>query len=341
MKKAIATGFIVMLAALMLVLAGCQPASTVTVVQEKQALAVASNCPANTDSVSLILNAYNELNTTGSENFDSTAYVLNKDNKIVASFTDLTTPTAVSIPCGQEYHVVMKSDATTNGEIVSIRDSTVPSAVVKDGALYFTADTATSTISFDVRQHGVLEFKLYDNLNARFAFDTGDATATEYEADGVTFTNGDNATAFAVGAGGKLNLRLDFEGTGSDDDFQDAYTLIAVEADDTIWQDPSFRLNGQKLTDVSDSLVGDEAKKLSGYEFVYRFDTPVENDVNAIEMQFEAQAGQNPTADIEVDMYSAGNLKKTASSQILTAICGDDASRTVTHAIMDVTVDVS
>jgi hypothetical protein len=345
MKKAITLGVIALLAVMMVVFSGCSqltPKSTVEIkVAQAEVEQVQSLCPKNTDSINLILNAYNILNTTAEENYDSTAYVLNTDGKIVATFTDLSTPTAVSLPCGKEYKVVLKGDSTTNSEIVGIRSSTTNSAKVVNGALMFTGDTVATTISFDARKHGVLEFKLYDNLNARFAFDTGDTDATSYEADGVTFTDGDNATAFAVAAGGKLDLRLDFEGTANEADFQDKYTYIAVEADDTIWNDPSFRLNGAKLVDVSDSLVGDEAKKLSGYEFVYKFDTPIENDVNKLEMAFEAQAGQNPTADIEVDFFSAGNFKKTSLAETGVGIVGDDTARTVVHAVQDVTIDIS
>lgn len=298
-----------------------------------------AGCPTDGDT-SVTLNVYNVLNTSGSENYDVGYYVLDASNNIVTSGSDTTSPSSFTVNCGQNYKLAVVASNSDGGDGSQIKSTNI--GTLTNGMVSFAADRANMNFNLEMSQHGLLQFKLYDNTNARFAYDTGDIENSAFELDGVTFTNGDNSTAFALGAGGYLDTVLKVQGNGVDTDFQDAYVLIAVEAPVTEYDQPSVKFNGVTLSDIKGTgLNADEVKALSGYEYVYKITAPMQDDISDVAFYIKATGAANPSSDVEVDFYAAGNYKATAAQTIKTGAVQDDSSKTVVFTVQDVTIDVS
>jgi len=303
-----------------------------------------ANCPTDGDT-SLTIDVQNLLNTSGSETFDTTLYVLDSEGGIVTSITDTTSPSASTITCGYEYSLKVVSadaDGGDNSQIASILAQ--PSglgAKVESGMVSFKADRSNINLKLGVEQHGVLTFKVYDNEDARYAYDTADADNTVFEADGTTFTDGDNATAFVVGANGYVDFTVYVKG-GDDTDFEDAYVLVALELPVTEWDKPSVNYDGLTLTDVkTNGLTADETVALNTYEYVYKVDKDMLADIHKLNFYVESISGVNPSTDIQIDFFSAGNYLKTSGTGIGVGTHKDDSSKTVVFTVQDVTVDIS
>lgn len=306
---------------------------------------LANNCPDDGDT-SFKLDVHNPLNETGSENYDVTYYILGDDGSVVDSGTDTTTPDVKTIDCGQAYKLVVISADGASGDNSVIKSILAkPSgsdAKIVDGALTFTADRSNLNLKIGVDQHGTLKFKAYDNEDAIYAYDSGDADNTAWETDGITYTDGDNATAYAVSSGGFLDFVFKIKGNEDDTDAMDKYMLIAIEAPVTAWNEPSVKWNGQLLTDVSDSdLTSFEDKALSGYEYVYKITDAIKDDIHEMDFYMETCSGCDPTADVEVDFFPAGNYLSTNGVEVLTGASKDDSSNTAVFTTQDITIDVS
>jgi len=322
-----------------------QSATAAKEVTERVAETAADNCPDDGDT-SLKITVYNLLNETGSESYDVTMYILGEDGGIVETITDTTTPATTTIDCGYDYTIkAIAADGASgdNSQILSLlAKPTNSDAKVEDGVIKFSADRSNMNLKVGMEQHGTLQFKLYDNEDARYAYDTGDSSNTDWETDGVTFRDGDNATAFSIGSGGFLDLTLKVKGVQTDTDFQDAYVLIAVEAPVDKWNEPSVKWDGKTLEDISDSgLTSYEDKKLSSYEYVYKITDSIEDDIFDLDFYMEACAGCDPTADVEIDFFAAGNYLSTSGVEVKTGAAKDDSSNTVVYTTQDVTIDVS
>jgi hypothetical protein len=302
------------------------------------------NCPDDQET-DLYIEVQNILNDTGAEKYDATVYILDDAGSIITSITDTTSPSATSVTCGYEYQLaVVSADADGGDNSVVSKILANPSGsdvMIESGIVKFTADRARMDIDLGMEQHGVLEFRLFDKQDNAYAYDSGDATNSDWEADGVTFRDGDNSTAYAVGSGGDLELRVEARTVDDDEDFADQYVLMALELPVTVWETPAVKIDGSSVSEVS-GLSSDENLALSDYEYIYRIDGDLLNDGEVlIDLKLDALSGQNPTADIEVDFYSAGQFLKTDGTGLLTGTHKDDSSRTVVYTAQDLTVDIS
>lgn len=304
-----------------------------------------AGCPDDGDT-SLFIEAQNILNTTGAEEFDVTLHVLNEADQIVTTITDTTSPSATDIPCGYVYKLAVEasdSDSGDNSNVQSIITSPTGSKVnVVNGMVEFEADRSRMDIKLGVEQHGLLQFKAFDHVDAIFAYDTGDADNTVFETDGVTYTDGDNSTAFAISSGGYLHFRFDIQGTLADTDSEDAYMLVAVEAPVDKWNEPSLKYNNEKLVDIKDSgLTNHEQTGLNSYEYVYKIESDFRDDINELSFYMKTCDGCDPTADVEIDLFPAGTYLKTDGSGVAVGAHKDDSTKTVVFTTQDITIDVS
>lgn len=303
-------------------------------------------CPTDGDT-SFTLDVYNGRNTTGAEGFDVGAYIYAEEGTSwvrKAAITDTTSPSATLIDCGFNYRVcavASNSDGGDNSVFTGVRSG--DAEIDENGCVEFEADRSNEAIIVDAEQHDVLTFKLYDKVDARYAFDTGDAEAVTFEADGVTFTDGDNATAFALASGGYLDFSLEVKGADEDEDFVDAYVLILIEAPVAEYKEPVLKYEGQTLTDISDDGLTDyEDKQFSSYEYIYKVSKKdIGSQPKTVSFYMEAVSGANPSTDVQIDFASAGNYLSTDGVSIKQGAAADDASNTVVFAVQDVTVDVS
>jgi hypothetical protein len=305
---------------------------------QNQELALSGACPTDGDS-SIKVNVYNKLNTSGSENYDTTIYVLDEDGAIVDIISDTTSPSATTVNCGGTYYLAAVASDSDGGDNSMVRSTNI--GTVTDGKVKFKAEKSNLNFILELSQHGVAQFALYDNVDARFAYDTGDASNSGYEADGTTFTDGDNATAFAMTAGSYLDFTIKMQGTGVDTDVQDAYILVGVEAPVTEYNEPTVKFEGVKLSDIKDSgLTSDEVKALANYEYVYKITSKIEDDPHDIGFYIKA-TDANPSTDLQIDFFPAGNFKATSAQVVKTGAAQDDSSKTVVYTTQDVTIDVS
>ena len=303
-------------------------------------------CPNDGDST-IILDLYNELNTTASEGYDATVYVFNSNGGLAQTLTDTTSPSGSNVNCGDTYTMKMVGADGNGGDNSKFTGVTSGENVqINNGYATFVADKSTEKMELKGRQHGVLQFKAYDVDNAGFMYNSDDVN-NAYCADGCTFESIVNGTAKAVGVAETINLKLYVQGTATDTAFQDYYTLILIEGGAnaiTTWEDPALvAWAGASLTEVEmSSLTPEEQDAFNAYDWVYKVDTPIEkNAIYTLEIQMSAKAGQNPTADIEIDFASAGNYKSVSGSTVKTGAAKDDSSNSVLYALMDTTIDLS
>jgi len=307
----------------------------------------ASACPDDGDT-SFIVQMFNSLNDTGAETFDVTGYLYQQDPETgewdyVTSLTDFTNPSAVTIDCGYRYRlctVAADADGGDNSVIKAIKTGT--GYIDSMGCAVFEAKRSNVYVNLDGEQHDVLNFRMYDNVDARYAYDSGDASNTDWEADGVIFRDGDNATAFAVGSGGYLDFCIELKSPTTDEDFADAYVLVLIEAPLDKWNEPTVTYDGTVLEDIKDSgLTPEESDAFSSYEYVYKITGDIKDKVHKLCVYMEACSGCDPTADVEVDFASAGNYLSVDGVTVKQGAAKDDSANTAVFTIQDVTIDVS
>jgi hypothetical protein len=326
---------------------------TVLSLEEKDAIIekieLASACPASRNTA-LKLEVQNVLNDASTEVYNATIYLLNPETGgIIETITQTSaSPTATNIDCGQVYTlkaVAADADGGDNSLVISIlAEPQNGNAVLNDdGTVTFTADRSNMNFKLGMEQHGVLSFKLFDRTQNRFAYNTGSAINTAFSTTGVTFTDGDNTTAFAIASGEFLDLSVTIKGTAVDTDFEDAYVLIGIEAPVDKWVEPSVIYNAKTLEDIKGEgiLTPDEATGMNSYEYIYKIVGNMENKIQTLDFFMETCSGCNPTADVEIDMFSAGNYISTTGTAIKTSSHKDDSSKSTVFTKQELTIDVS
>lgn len=318
--------------------------------QQQQAGTAPSGAPVNLNScpdtkvTTVTLDVQNTLNSSGADTFDA-AYYLRGTNGDLKTGSDTTAGSISNVNCGEEYTLEIvraDGDGADNSRITSVLLG--PGAVVEDGKVRFKPTGATYSLRVAVSQHGVLEFRAFDQDNNGYIYDTSDATATDYETDGVTFSSTTaNATATAVGAGGSLHWVIDARSTAADTDFNDFYTLILVEAPVATWEEPTIKVDGVKVADVKGSLTSDEEKAFSNYEYIYKIDKSIldGNDGIKVDVYFKAIDGVDPSTDPEMDFASAGRFLSKDGVSTKVGAADDTSSSTVVFAVQDTTLNIS
>lgn len=314
---------------------------------------VGANLCGDTKASTMTLNLYNGLNTTGAEGFDATMRLYTADGAYVTELTDTTSASVSNLNCGQQYVLRMKSTDGVDGDsgqFQGIRsDSTSSAKLAENGAaVVFTATQPSITLSLSGKQHGVLEFKGYDNIN-RAPMCNGDDSCTDYELDGVTFMSTTNGTAMAVSTGGEVDISLDARVNSlTDATFDDFGFYILVEAPTAVWGEPVVSFDGQTLTNIKGSLAAEESDLWNGYEFVYKVETTegspkLDSDRKSVGFQIRADSGVDPGAsdNLEIDFAAIGSYQSTSSDAIKVGGVTDASSRAAVFAVQDVTIDIS
>jgi hypothetical protein len=306
------------------------------------------NCPDDFQTT-VITTLYNGLNDTGSESFDATGYIyqiIGDDEYYYDTFTD-TTSGELNVTCGYDYVVKLvasNSDGGDNSRITEIR--TGDATITSDG-VRFSADKEKVPLGLVGSQHGVLTFRVFDNVDNRYAYDntgSGDADNTVFEATGTGFRDGDNATAFAVGADGYVDFVFEFKGDTADEQFNDYSAVVFVEAPTNKWNEPVIKLNGKTLPDIMDTLTGDENVAFNDFEYAYTFtadECPLDNDINYLDFYMETCAGCDPTADLNVTVCTRGNYLSVDGVTVKQASAKDDSSHSRLYTCQYAEIDAS
>lgn len=283
---------------------------------------------------------FNGLNTTGSESFDAGYRVYEANGAFFTSGTD-TTSGSLSLNCGESYKFhLLSADGADNAGFISAEGG--DAVVSADGrSVEFTAAKDQMTLNFYGSEHGVLEFKAYDNNNAGYMCYGGATPCTSFQTDGVTFTSTTNGTALAVGDSGEVDMTLDVRTTLTDREFANIGGYIAVEAATATWEEPVISVDGKRLTDMKGQLDVSASRALSNYEYVFKLPSGIDRSGVEVDFFIEAVSGVNPTTDIEIDFLAVGSVKETSGSGMLYGTHQDDSSNTVLFAIQDVTVDIN
>ena len=298
-----------------------------------------ANCPDDGDSV-LTLDAYNTENDTAASTYDTELTIKGRAGHRLEG-TDSTTG-SYTLNCLETYDLTIESADAANGDnskIVKILEG-VDAKLNADGTVTFTPKKSGYTLKVGVPQHATLEFKAYDRSDARYAYSDDDASNTDWEADGVTYRDGDNATAFALAAAGdEIDILISARSIQTDTEFCDNYCLIAIESPTTEYDTPVVKFEGSTLTDVKGDLDENEEKGLAGYEFIYKVMDVINHDGK--DVSFVIEATGDASTDLQVDFIAAGKTDSINGIDILTTAYTDAASPAAVYAVQDITIDVS
>ena len=349
-------GFVVVIAIVALaftgVLGGKQ--STIsfptTTNNNNQPVATASKCPTDGDT-SFTLNVYNDLNTSGAENYDMTV-VCKSNSGHVVTITDTTDPTPVTLNCGETYTckgVSADGAGGDNSKFTSVRVGKNFVTLNSDGSFTFTPDASNVQIDMGATQHGVLEARVYDNDNAGYVYASGDSSAGTYKTTGATFeSTTDNSTALAVGTGGTLDLRMDVRvNSANDEQFADKgfYLLIDAQTNGK-WDTPSVKINGKTYTSDCSALNSHEQTAYTDYNWCYKItDLPITlNDKAVVDLGLAALSGVDPGAsdDLTIAFASIGQYESTTDqTNVLTGAVTDAPSPAQVFALQSYTLDIA
>jgi hypothetical protein len=305
----------------------------------------AIDCPA-TGYTSVTIDIQNALNDATLEEYDASVTCVGPNDNV--DITDTTDPNGSNFVCGDRYTCYITSTAGAAGDGSVVQTILSGKGTVQDGNLVFTASGAAQHFQLGVNQIGVTEARMWDVMNAGWMYDTGDASGQDYETDGATFTSTtDNATAYAIGAGGEAHVKVYFRSTASDNALNDRGLLFAVDADATKYKEPTVVLDNSALTDMQDSLTAGEKIALSGYEYVYLYDGSKAFEQTAegeLDFGIFALEGVDPGAsdDIQIDIIPRGQKASSLdATSFIQAAYDDSSSHTVVLQVDDYTIDVS
>ena len=246
------------------------------------------SCPAD-GTTDLKIDVKNIDNKTGSEGFDVTGYlykIVDGKEQYVTTISDTTSPSATSIDCGAEY--VFKPIGTdgASGDSSNIVKVLSGNAQIKDGNLYFTADTPTDNLVIGMEQHATLECRAWDNNQGAFTYDSSDATNTDYELTGVTWEGTSNTTKIDETLG--LDYDLQCVAVQSDTNYNDRGIIVLVKAPTSTWQEPVVYANGVKLAEATTSLNSYELRAYGStyqYAFIIPENVAIKSGANGIDLR--------------------------------------------------------
>lgn len=309
-----------------------------------------SVCP-STGYTAVRFDVQNNINTATLEEFNLTMTCVGQSDTVTITDTSGTTATS-NFVCGDTYTCYITSTAGAAGDgsyVQSILSG--DGTITSDGQLRFTAAGAGQSFQLKVDQLGVTEARMWDVKNAAWMYDTGDASASDYETDGATFTSTtDNTTEMAVGTGGEVHVQMYIRSTAIDNALNDGRgLLIAFDGLVTTWDTPTMILDGQVLSDCKSSLDANEALALNTYEHVYCYTgskTFAQNGEGMIDMQVFALSGQNPatggTHDLQIDVIPRGQKASALNgNEFIQSAYDDTSSHTVMLQVDDYTIDIS
>lgn len=299
-------------------------------------------CPSDGDTTITLTLINGEDESAGT--FDATGYFLDSAGNVAITVTDTTAGTA-TINCGEKYTfklIAADGDQGDNSKVASLSGVSGGTAKVVDGGVELTASKGQMTMNMVGAKHAVIEARLFSNSNNAYFYDTGDAATTDYEVSGITFSSTtDNTTATAVGSGGQFETSLEYRSTRATTDFSDFGYWILLDADASDYDKPSCYLNGGLLTNAKGQMTEKESQQFSAYEFAYKADGKVIDDLSYLRCNWKALAGVDADADVKIGMAAIGNTLANNGVSIQRGATDDDSSATVSYAVQLYTIDVS
>jgi hypothetical protein len=302
-------------------------------------------CPDDGDTTMGDFSVFNAENKTGTESFDLTYRFIGEDGSIVSG-TDSTDPTDFTLNCGSCFTVKAISASGADGDsarFVGVRQGNAE--LLGDGTVKYCPIRSNEVLHLEGEMHGALEARAKDVILDGFMYDGNDATATDYETDGVSFnTTSAGSANTAVGSGGEYHVKLYYRPTLEANVYGDVDGYyILVEASTTVWDKPTVKVNGISLSDVKEQLNPDEQKAYNAYEWVYKVsDTISRNAEHEMDLQIFALSGVDPSTDIETDFASIGAYASSSdTNNIKVGAVDDSSSQTQIHTLEDVTWDIS
>ena len=299
-----------------------------------------------TATTTLKINVYNPLNTSGSENYDVTLYGF-VDGSLTYTVTDTTSPSGVTINCGEE--VVFKAVGTdgASGDKSYIKSASGSGGDIRvvDGNLVIRPTKSTMTVNLQIEQHATLECRAYDNVNEGLMYDNSDSSNTDYETDGVVWmSTTDNSTKYSEADG--IDMTFTCRAIQSDTDYNDRGIWVLIEAPTSVWDEPTVSLNGRTLSEASAQLNEDERKAYSDYEYVYFIpqDTIIRDGGEGMDLrvQIELLDGvSSASADPEIDFAVRTQYKTTDGLSVKVGAVDDSSSTSQIIALYDMSIDVT
>ena len=291
----------------------------------------------------------NSANETGSEAFDVTGYLYKKvgtSMELVATIIDTTDPTATSVDCGYNYVFKVIGVDGASGDTSEVQVLQSGAGTIVDGNLEFKTTSSNQNFIVGINQHATIQCRAYDNVAKGLMFDSGDASSTDYEADGVTFTGTvNNETTTDETAG--VDIEFDCKAIQTDTDFNDRGIIVLLELPVTTWKTPSVYLGTNQLQDVMSSLNENERKAYTDYEYAYLIPSNaiVRDGAQGMKLtvHFDLLDGiATASADPQVDLaVRTQYLSIIDSFTVKSGAVTDAASPSQIIAVHDITVDVT
>lgn len=310
-------------------------------------------CP-STLGTTMTLNLRNGGNTSGRETFDAgyLAYqVVDGVESLYASGSDTTSgatsPTAFE--CGKTYHIRLVSADGDGGDNVIFTDLESKNGKVIDNgkAIEFVASGQAMRLDMVGTQHAILQFKVFDNMNNGFMYNSGEAPqdAADFELTGTNFSSTvANTTSSAIGASGQLDMTIQAESTQPDTQYFDAGGFVAITAPAATWDKATVTLGGVKL---GTSSFNSYESRLWGTTYQQVFSVPagsvIDNQITSVRIAMNALAGVNPagTDSLTVAFLSNGAAQQTSGNDIVFQGVTDASSPAAIYTAQTVLIAIS
>jgi len=311
---------------------------------EEAILVTQSGCP-DTGQTSLTINNYNSMNETASENFDVTLYGISPSGSLSTTINDTTSPTASTVNCGETTvfkPIGVDGASGATSYIVSATSDEGSEVNVVDGNLVVKTLKANTGIRIQSAQHATLECRAYDNIQKALMYDSGDATNTDYETDGVVWeSTTNNATVTDESLG--IDMEFECRAVQSDTNYNDRGILLLVEAPSNVWDAPVIYFNGVKLSEAT--LSSDEKKAYSAYEYAFLIprDYAIKDEPESVKIRvvMNTFSGVTATADPEFDFAVRTQFLATDGLSVKLGAVTDASSPAQIIAVYDSSIDVT
>jgi len=286
------------------------------------------------------------IENTTADTFDATGYLFgaNGDYQTIVA----TTADAKNLNCGETYTLKLISSDGAGGDsslIKSLALGSIATAQVTGGNAVFTPTGAYASLNMQGSKHGVLEARMFSIDENAYIFDTGDASATNWEATGAVFESAtDNATNTTIDTSGEANVQLLYRASATALDFSDRGYWILLDLPTTEYDIPACSLDGVALVDQKGSMTAYEARAYSGYEYAFKIasgNKVLNTPYHTLTCGLRALSGINPSSDPIISLASVGTYLSSDGVTLKEGAVKDDASTTAVYTIQSYTLYVT
>jgi hypothetical protein len=246
-----------------------------------------------------------------------------------------TRTTAVTLKCDHPYQIIVVPAVDTFNPLPPIDLGTISGVSV---------EKAVQGTNFSL-----LTVQGYDNTNRAFFWSGVDTAIGQYDPVVATlYSSAGNATAYAIGVGGTLDLSISVKTVTNMEQFGNSNlgVYIAVDADKSSYDTPLLQLDGVTLSDVKNSgeLSSDDLAALSSYEYIFKVPagTQLQATPKILRYYVAAKAGVNPSADMVLRFLAKSNYVGMDGTSIHTDLFNRaSASEVISATASTVTLDMS